>query len=99
MNILDIILYRVETARESCKEPCKSYTTKAKAEKATAKMAKDAGYYFSKLPKEETESARYFVLYIPSWNRWIGAIDMTELIRRESHAGGYLGFCEGFFSY
>ena len=111
MNIIKDVLDRVESFRKTNKKPCRSYATRAAAEKATEKMAKRAGRHFGTSGKGTVcyvgksskgyKSARYIVIYNDAWGRWIGAIDMTELIKRPESGSGYLGICSryGFYSY
>lgn len=96
MNIIDEVVLKIEEHRKECKNPCKNYKNKTSAERTTAHMAEIAGRHFSC-----DEPARYIVVYIESWDRWIGAIDLTELLQRKEHKGGYLGVCssEGFYTY
>jgi hypothetical protein len=98
MNIIDNLIARIEDYRATNKQPCKNYATKEAAEKATAKMAQDAANYFHAVDGD-ANSARYVVFYNEAWGRWVGAIDLTELLRRDSSTGGYLGFCTGFYTY
>ena len=93
MNIIQSVLERVEAYRETNQNPCKNYATKKGAEKATKKMAEIMGNRFSsEMP------ARYIVIYNEAWGRWIGAIDMSELLSRKDILGGY-AVCQGFYSY
>lgn len=92
MNIIESILKRVEDYRKTNKNPCKNYATKEGAEKATKKMAETMGRRF------DTQTARYIIIYNKVWGRWIGAIDMSELLSRENRRGGYL-VTTGFYSY
>lgn len=96
MNIIATLIARVEEYRATNKTPCKNYATQAIAEKATAEMAKKAAVYLT--GRENEEPARYVVVFNEAWGRWIGAIDMTEMLRRPG-AGGYIGCCKGFFCY
>jgi hypothetical protein len=98
VNIIENLTARIEAYRVENKNPCKNYATQAAAEKATAKMAIQAAAYFTKqgLP---VQSARYVVFFIPAWGRWVGCIDLTELLARNTSTGGYLGFCKDFFTY
>ena len=95
MNIIEKLTARIEEYRTTNKNACKNYGTQQAAEKATATAAISAGLYFD----EKQESARYIVFYIPSWNRWVGALDYTELLNRKTSRGGYLGAIKGFFTY
>ena len=92
MNIIENILKRVEAYRKTNQNPCKNYATKERAERATKKMAEIMGNRF------DTEPARYIVIYNESWERWIGAIDMSEMMSRDNCRGGY-GVTTGFYSY
>ena len=46
-------------------------------------------------------SARYIVVFIPNMNKFITAIDMTELIGRRNFIGGYVSHhcSKGFYTY
>ncbi len=92
MNIIESILKRVEDYRKTNKNPCKNYATKEGAEKATKKMAETMGRRF------DTRPARYIIIYNEAWGRWIGAIDMSELLSRKLRGGGY-AVTTGFYSY
>ena len=95
MNIIETLTARIEEYRATNKQPCKNYATQEAAEKATAKAAQNAGLYFD----EEKRPARYVVFYIPAWNRWVGAMDYTQLLSRRTSRGGYVGAITGFFTY
>lgn len=97
-NIIATITGRIENRLKETKEPCKNYATKKAAEIATAKKAQEAANHFAKSPDGQ-HSARYVVFYVESWKRWVGAIDLTELLNRKTSTGGYLGFCIGFYTY
>jgi len=92
MNIIENILKRVEAYRKTNQNPCKNYATKENAEKATKKMSEIMGRRFA------TEPARYIIIYNEAWGRWIGAIDLSELLSRDNSQGGYC-VTTGFFSY
>ena len=96
-NVITTLTARIEDYRSENKNPCKNYATQAAAEKATALMAKRAAAHFS--IKDDAPSADYVVFYIEAWGRWVGCINLNELIRRPGAAGGYMGFCTGFFTY
>lgn len=98
MNIVKSLIARIEDTRLENKNPCKNYATEAAAEKATAKMAMDAATYFTK-PGVEVRSARYVVVFDEAWGRWVGGIDLSELLARPTSTGGYLGFTVGFYAY
>ena len=95
MNIIENLIERIEEYRATNKQPCKSYATQQAAQKATAAAATAAGKYFDR----DAAPARYVVFYNPAWGRWVGAIDLTDLLRRSNSTGGYLGFCTGFYTY
>jgi hypothetical protein len=62
-------------------------------------MAKKAAIYFNKTENEDARPARYVVFFNEAWGRWVGAIDLTELLNRPTSTGGYLGACTGFYTY
>lgn len=99
MNIIADLTARIEEYRSTNKNPCKNYGTEAAAEKATAAMAQAAANYFAKDRSTDARTARYVVFYVEAWGRWVGCIDMSELINRSTSTGGYLGFCKGYFTY
>ena len=92
MNIIENVIERVEAYRKTNHNPCKNYATKKSAEKATKKMAEIMGVRF------DTKPARYIVIYNEAWGRWIGAIDMSEMLSRKNTRGDS-GFTTGFYSY
>lgn len=96
MNIIETCLERIEDYRKTNKNPCKNYATKAAAEKATSNMAKKAAIYLT--GRESEESANYVVFYVDAWGRWVGCIEISEVLRRKN-AGGYVGCCAGFFTF
>ena len=99
MNIIADLTARIEDYRATNKQPCKSYATKEAAEKATATMAQRAATYFDQQNRKDAPSANYVVFFNEAWGRWVGAIDLTNLLSRSHSTGGYLGFCTGFFTY
>lgn len=101
MNIIKSLTARIEAERAKNQTPCKNYLTEASAEKATAKVAQGCANHFAIIDDVDADSARYVVFYVESWGRWVGAIDMTEVIQRSTSTGGYLGFCShnNFYSY
>lgn len=100
-NVIAEVTARIEEYRTTNKKPCKSYATEAAAEKAVSQVAQMAADHFAKDRSQPARSARYVVFYIQAWGRWVGAVDMSELIARSSSTGGYLGIVgrEGFFTY
>jgi hypothetical protein len=101
MNVIEFTTARMEEYRATNKNPCKNYATKEAAEKATAIMAQRTATHFDRRGRADCKPARYIVFYNEAWGRWVGAIDLTELLRRYDCTGGYLGFCSsnGFFTY
>ncbi len=99
MNIIATLTARIEEYRAENKNPCKNYASQSVADKATAKMAQDAANYFHTQPGVEARPAQYVVFYNEAWGRWVGAINMTELVQRPSSTGGYFGYCKGFYSF
>lgn len=95
MNIIENLIERIEEYRATNKQPCKSYATQQAAQKATAAAATAAGKYFDR----DAAPARYVVFYNPAWGRWVGAMDYTEMFRRSTCAGGYVGAISGFYTY
>lgn len=98
-NVIRDLTARIEEYRSTNKRPCKNYATEAAAEKATADMAQRAATYFDKQNRADAPSAHYVVFYVEAWGRWVGCINLSELIQRSNSTGGYLGFCTGFFTY
>jgi hypothetical protein len=97
-NIITTLTERIEDYRKENKQPCKNYGSQAAAEKATLHIATKAATNFT-VPNEEIKPASYVVFFNEAWGRWVGAVDMSELIRRPTSTGGYLGVCTGFFTY
>lgn len=95
MNIIENLIERIEEYRATNKQPCKNYATAAAAEKATAAAAAAAGKYFDRT----AQPARYVVFFNPAWGRWVGAMDYSELFRRPTAVGGYVGAIPGFYTY
>jgi hypothetical protein len=95
MNIINTLTARIEEYRLTNKQPCKNYATQQAAEKATAKAATEAGKYFDR----DGKAPRYVVFFIPAWNRWVGALDYSEMFSRSTANGGYIGAITGFFTY
>jgi hypothetical protein len=95
MNITETLIARIEDYRKTNKNPCKNYASYEAAEKAVKKASEKAGKYFD---KNETP-ARYIVLFVPAWGRWVGAMDYTELLNRKTAQGGYIGAISGFYTY
>jgi hypothetical protein len=99
MNIIASLTARIEDYRATNKQPCKNYATEAAAEKATAAMAQAAAVHFSRNQDPEARPAQYVVFYNEAWGRWVGAVNLSELLQRQSSTGGYLGYCKGFYTF
>ena len=97
-NIVDTLIARIEKRRTENKNACKNYATKVAAEKATAVAAQNVANEFHR-GTGTAKSARYVVFYVPSWGRWCGGIDMTEVMNRDTSTGGYVGVEIGFYKY
>jgi len=95
MNIIENLIERIEEYRATNKQPCKNYATEAAAEKATKAAAAAAGKCFDR----NAQPARYVVFFNPAWGRWVGAMDYSELFRRPTSVGGYVGAISGFYTY
>lgn len=74
--------------------PCKVYKTEANAEKAAEEQAQMMGIRLDR----EGKPADYLVIYMEDWGVWTAAINMTELMRRPTCCGGYVG-SEKFFTF
>lgn len=88
MNIIKNLKAHIEERLTETKFPCKNYGTEAAAEKATAEMARIVANHHGC-----EDDARYVVFYVESWGRWVGAIDLTELLGRADCQGGYIMLC------
>jgi len=101
MNTIDTLIARIEDRLTETANPCKAYKTKEAAEKATAKMAQAAADHFAIDYRNGQKSARYIVVFVEKMNKWVGAVDMTELLARNTSTGGFLGICaqKGFYSF
>lgn len=95
MNIIESLTARIEDGLKETKKPCKSYKTEAAANKALAAYAEQAGKYFDQTGRP----CRYVVFYMPQMQRWVGALDYSELLNRSTSTGGYLGFIKGIYCY
>jgi hypothetical protein len=100
-DIIDTLIARIEDRLTETANPCKAYKTRAAALKATANMAQDAANHFAIDYRNGQHSARYAVFYVEKMQKWVGAIDLTELLQRKTSTGGYLGICsqKGFYSF
>lgn len=87
-NIITSLKTRMFEDRGSNKSyPTKTYKTEGAAEKALEADAAKVG----KALDSEGKPADYVVFYIPEWDLWTGAINLSEVMRRSTHMGGYIG--------
>lgn len=98
MNIMTTLRNRMLKDHTTKAFPCKTYKTEKAAEKATSDAALECAASFTKSGLE-VKSAHYVVFYMPEWGRWVGAINQTEVLRRDNAVGGYLGVCPGFYKW
>lgn len=102
-NLIKELTARITDARMTQKNPCKSYKTEAAAEKATAEAAQNVANYFTRGAGEgkgiQAKSANYIIIYIESWGRWVGFINLSEVLARSDSTGGYLGIEPGFYKW
>lgn len=89
MNVIDNLTSRIEERLTETATPCKTYKTKEAAEKATAKMAQIAADLIAIDWRNGQKSARHVVFYVEAMGRWVGAVDMTELISRKTSGFGW----------
>lgn len=99
MNIIKSLTARIEEYRQTNKNPCKNYATEGAAEKATSEMAQDAARYFHINNDIRATPANYVVFYVEGWGRWVGCIQLSELLQRKTSTGGYIGYCKDFFTF
>lgn len=101
MDLITELTQRIEEYRTTNKNPCKNYATREAADKATLDMAKRCAAHFDRDQRgpEAVQPARYVVFHVEPWGRWVGCIDLTEILQRSTSTGGYLGICKGFFTY
>ena len=109
MDLITELTGRIERYCAANTNPCKNYATFEAADKATLEMARQCAFYFHKDARSSAENggilidmvrpARYVVFHMEQWGRWVGCIDLGEVMRRPESTGGYLGVCSGFFTY
>jgi hypothetical protein len=80
--------------------PCKTYATEAGAEKHTDAAAIAVGMALtdSFAKTGVVTQADYVVFFIPEWDRWVGAINMSALLRQNT-AGGCLIVAPEFYKW
>ena len=98
-TIIEKLTARIEEYYATNKNPCKNYATEEAAKKATKKMAQEAATYFDLENRKDAPEADYVVFYVEKMGRWVGCINLSELLHRANSTGGYLGFCRNFFTW
>jgi len=95
MNVVKDLTDRIMKSAATTKRPCKMYKTEQGASKAAKQVAQEVGAI------HETQPARFIVFYVEALNAWVGAIDLTEILGRSDHTGGYIGHAaeRGFYTY
>ncbi|ACV50173.1 hypothetical protein [Delftia phage PhiW-14] len=81
------------------KEPCRTYATQASCLIAAKKMAQATANHFALDQSKDAVPADFFMMLIPNLNRWTFCIHLSEVIKRESSTGGFLGFCSDIYTY
>jgi len=89
MNIIKHIISHVESKLLESKTPYKFYKSYERCEKAISEMADECARHFELSPNAN-EQAQYVVVYIEKIDRYVGAINMSELFNRHTSGGGYL---------
>lgn len=92
MNIITDLKTRISKRLQETKNPCKGYTTEKACEAAISVVAQDVANHFKPWDESTAKPARYVVFYHEEFGKWVGAIDMSELLSRPNRSGGYLGF-------
>jgi len=101
-NIIKDLTARMVKDRGSNKAfPCKTYATEAAAEKAVAAVAQNAAVHFyrDRLNLDNVRSADYVVFYVEAFERWVGCVNLTEVMGRSTSTGGYIGVCGDFYTW
>jgi hypothetical protein len=98
-NVVTDLIARIEDRRTETKNPCKHYSTEAKAESVAKNLSKEFATHFA-IDKTQ-QPCRYVVAFDQAWGRWVVGFDLTELMGRTTSTGGYVGLAAqaGFFSY
>lgn len=80
--------------------PCKTYATELSAEKYTSVAAIDVGMALTNSYAKTgvVVQADYVVFFIPEWDRWVGAVNMSALLRQNT-AGGCLVVAPEFYKW
>lgn len=73
--------------------PCNTYATEAAAEKAAKKAATEVSVNLDRAKGE----VDYLVFHVAAFDRWVAVIFMSEVLRRPTAMGGYLGVAPGFY--
>lgn len=87
-NIITTLRNRMHSDRGSNKGyPTKLYKTEAAAEKALRADSEKVG----KALDRDGKPADYIVFEIPEWGGWTGAVNLSEVLRRPTCLGGFVG--------
>lgn len=98
-NVVADLITRIEERRTETKNPCKHYSTEARAELVAERLSEEFATHFA-IDKTQ-QPCRYVVAFNQAWGRWVVGFDLTELMARKTSTGGYVGLTAqaGFFSY
>ena len=98
-NIVKSIYAKLIEHRGSNKSfPCKVYKSEAGAEAVVEKACENIIKHFFIEPEKQRE-AGYLVFYIKEWDRWVAAINFSEVLSRKDCQGGYLGIESDFYKF
>lgn len=86
MNMTEKLIKRAEKAFTGKCFPCNTYFTKEVCEKETAKAAQAVATHLDVNKRQDARPANFKVVYVESWGRWVGFIDMTEALFRPNCA-------------
>lgn len=102
-NLNQDLINRVTETYQTNKKPCKMYATQAAAEKATAIAAQNVAnsFYAPRLnnPEATAKPANWIVVFVPAAQKWVGGIQLSEVLSRPDSTGGYLGVEMGFYKF
>ena len=100
MNLVKDLVARIEKRLTETKSPCKLYATEKVAESIAETFALEFAQYFARDPSK-AHPARYIVVHIPSVDKYTVGFDLSELMSRSTHTGGYVGIvsASGFYSF
>lgn len=102
-NLNQDLINRVTESYRTNKRPCKMYATQAAAEKATAIAAQNVANHFygarHSNPGVNARPANWIVVFVPAAQKWVGGIQLSEVLYRSDSTGGYLGVEMGFYKF